>query len=278
MNRPAVMNATTEHEARRQQLLLRALWRDEPGDALRGWLREAHDGANDRGLAAYRANAGALAERALAGAFPTVAALVGDESFAALARDFWQHHPPARGDLGEWGAALPEFINANAELAREPYLPDCARLDWLVHQASRAADGPDDGPALDALGLYPPEALQLALRPGCMVLTSCWPVATIWSAHQQQGEGRFDAVRAAFAGGAGEQALVHRAGYAVRVDALDADAARFTAAVIDGASLASALDGAGDGFGFEHWLVQALQQHWLVGVQLLQSPSTRPSP
>jgi hypothetical protein len=278
MNRPAVMNATTEHEARRQQLLLRALWRDEPGDALRGWLREAPDGANDRGLAAYRGNAGALAERALASAFPTVAALVGDESFGALARDFWQHHPPTRGDLGEWGAALPEFISTNAELASEPYLPDSARLDWLVHQASRAADGPDQAPALDALGQHPPEGLQLALRPGCVVLASRWPVATIWSAHQQQGEGRFDAVRAAFASGAGEQALVHRDGYAVRVEALDANAARFTAAVVAGASLASALDDAGDSFVFEHWLVHALQQRWLVGARLLQPPSQSPRP
>jgi Putative DNA-binding domain len=272
------MNAPTEHEARRQQLLLRALWRDEPGDALRGWLREAHDGANDRGLAAYRGNAGALAERALASAFPTVASLVGDESFGALARDFWRHHPPARGDLGEWGAALPEFISANAELASEPYLPDSARLDWLVHLASRAADGPDQAPALAALGQHPPEGLQLALRPGCAVLTSRWPVATIWSAHQQQGEARFDAVRAAFASGAGEQALVHRDGHAVRVEALDADAARFTTAVIAGVSLAGALDDAGDGFVFEHWLVHALQQRWLVGVRILQSPSTGPSP
>jgi hypothetical protein len=272
------MNAETEHEARRQQLLLRALWRDEPGDALRGWLREAHAGASDRGLAAYRGNAGALAERALAGAFPTVAALVGDESFGALARGFWRHHPPVRGDLGEWGAGLPEFISASAELASEPYLPDSARLDWLAHQASRAADGPDEAPVLDALGQHPPEELQLALRPGCVVLTSRWPVATIWSAHQQQGEGRFDAVRVAFASGAGEQALVYRDGYAVRVEALDAITARFTAALIAGASLASALDDAGDSFAFEHWLVQALQQRWLVGVQLLQPPPKGPSP
>jgi hypothetical protein len=64
----------------------------------------------------------------------------------------------------------------------------------------------------------------------------------------------------------------------VRVEALDANAARFTAAVIAGASLAGALDDAGDGFIFEHWLVHALQQRWLVDVELLRPPSNSPSP
>jgi len=258
-----------QREAQRQQLLLRTLWRDAPAEALHGWLRQPRPGSAALGLAAYRANAGAIAERALASAFPTVAALVGDDSFAALARDFWQQHPPLRGDLGEWGAVEPGFIAASATLASEPYLADSARLDWLVHLASRAADDREDAPALDALATHAPDALRLTLRPGCAVLASAWPVASLWQAHQQQGGDRFDAVRAAFAAGHSEYAFVRRDGYAVRVDALAPDAAAFTRTVIDGAPLAAALDAAGKTFAFDHWLVQALQQRWLVGVQPL---------
>ena len=268
------MSLGFERDAQRQQLLLRALWRDVPADALHGWLREARDGAGTAGLAAYRANAGAIAERALAGAFPTVAALVGNDSFAGLARDFWQQHPPARGDLGEWGAALPAFIAVNAALASEPYLADSARLDWLVHQASRAADGPGAAPALEALAQHPPEDLQLVLRPGCAVLVSDWPVAAIWQAHQQAGEDRFAAVREAFAAARADTAFVRREGFAACVDALGADAAAFTAAVLRGESLAAALDTAGESFAFDRWLVQALQQRWLVAVQPLHRPSS----
>jgi hypothetical protein len=267
------MNRSAEREAERQQLLLRALWRDAPAAALRGWLREGRDIASHAGLAAYRANAGAIAERALAGAFPTVAALVGDDSFAGLARDFWQQRPPVRGDLGEWGAALPAFIAASALLASEPYLADSARLDWLVHQASRAADGPDATPALDALAQQPPEALQLLLRPGCAVLTSRYPVAAIWQAHQSEGDDRFAAVREAFAAALADSAFVWREGFAVRVDALAADSAAFTSAVLRGESLAAALDAAGEHFAFDRWLLQALQQRWLVAVQPLPNPS-----
>ena len=264
------MSAAANREAERQQLLLRALWRDEPASALQSWLGP-HDGANTQGLRAYRTNAGAIAERALAGAFPTVTALIGDESFGALARDFWHQQPPLRGDLGEWGAALASFIAASTALASEAYLADSARLDWLVHLASRAADAPDAVPALDALNDFPPEQLQLQLRAGCALLASAWPVAAIWHAHQGQGEDRFDAVREAFAAARGDRAFVSRDGFAVRVEALDEAAAAFTQALLAGGSLAAALDAAGDTFAFDRWLVQALQQQWLVAVQSLPS-------
>lgn len=261
------MNTGTQREALRQRLLLRTLWRDTPPDALGGWLRPAHEGAAAAGLAAYRGNAAAIAERALGSAFPTVAALVGGESFAALAQDFWQHHPPLRGDLGEWGGELAGFIATREGLASEPYLSDSARLDWLVHTASRAADAPAGPPALDVLGEHAPEQLQLVLRPGCALLDSAWPVAAVWRAHQAQGEHRFDAVRAAFAAAVGEHAFVWRDGFAVRVDALAADAAAFGAALLRGASLAAALDAAGEHFAFDQWLLQALQSNWLVDIQ-----------
>ena len=268
------MSPEMQREAQRQQLLLRALWRDAPNDALHAWLCEPREGTVARGLAAYRANARAIAERALASAFPTVAALVGD-GFAGLARAFWQKHPPTRGDLGEWGIELPAFIAASGSLASEPYLADGARLDWLVHQASRAADGPADGPALGALGQSPPEGLRLALRPGCALLSSQWPVAAIWHAHQRQDDDRFSAVRAAFATGVGEHAWVRRNGFAVEVDSIDCSSARFSAALLSRACLAAALDAAGDRFAFDRWLVQALRQRCLVDVQTLTTVTPR---
>jgi len=266
------MNQALQREAQRQQQLLRALWRDVPAESLQGWLREPHDGAVAEGLAAYRGNAGAIAERALAAAFPTIAALVGADDFAALARDFWQHHPPLRGDLGEWGEALPAFIAGNAALSSEPYLADSARLDWLVHAASRATDGPEGPPALDVLAQAAPEALQLVLRPGCALLASRWPVAAVWHAHQAESHDRFAAVRAAFAAGRGDNAFVRRDGFAVRVEALADEPADFTMAVLNGAPLSAALDTAGDHFAFDQWLLQALQQRWLVAVHVTPSP------
>jgi Putative DNA-binding domain len=262
-------------EALRQQMLLRALWRGDA--ALQGWVRAPARASASHSLAVYRSNAGALAERALGTAFPTIAALIGAESFAALARHFWHEWPPVRGDVGEWGEALPAFIADSEQLAGEPYLADSARLDWAVHAAARAADASGTWPpALEALATTEPSQLRLQLSPGAAVVASRWPIVTIWQAHH--GDENFDNVRTAFAAERAETALVWRDdGFAIHVEALDnsADAA-FTAAVIAGRSLAAALDTAGASFSFERWLERALRSRWLIALISEQPPGTPP--
>lgn len=251
-------------EALRQELLLRALWRDSAPATLQGWLRPRAD----RGLKTYRANAGALAERALSAAYPTVAALVGDESFAALARDFWQQHAPARGDIGEWGDALPAFIAGSTALADEPYLADSARLDWLVHQATRAADASAAASDWQQLGRTDPTQVHLCPAPGAALLGSAWPVVAIFQAHQQQSDDRFAPVREAFAAGRGDNAFVWRDGPAVRVERVDAADAAFLRALIDGLTLGDALDRMASGFAFEVWLARAITARWIAAIDV----------
>lgn len=251
-----------EREALRQQTLLRALWHDARSAVVGGWLRDGPKLA--RGLAAYQANAGALAERALGAAYPTVAQLVGDESFGALARAFWHAEPPQRGDIGEWGAGLAAFVAADAQLAGEPYLADVARIDWAVHAAERAADAtPPRG--LEALADGGPRVLRL--QPGTTLVSSAHPVATIWLAHRSTAADRFAPVRAAFAEGRAEHALVQRRGWRAEVRAVGAAEAGFTAALLRGDTLGAALDAAGPAFDFETWLVAALQAGAVAGLE-----------
>ena len=254
------------NEALRQQLLLRTLWGDAPPGVVAGWLRDSPQRIT-RGLQAYRAHAGALAERALGAAFPTVALLVGEESFAALARALWQAQPPQQGDIAQWGAALPAFIGAAPQLADEPYLADVARLDWAVHRAELAADGDASVQGLQQLADGDPATLRLRLAEGVALIASPHPVVSIWQAHRSNAAERFAPVRAALARGDGERALVHREGFAVRVLAVPEATAGFMQALRAGASLGHALDAAGPGFAFDGWLVQALQQGWLRSVE-----------
>lgn len=256
-------------EALRQQMMLRSL-AEQPGAglALQGWTRARGDGFST-GLNTYRANATALAERALGAAYPTIAQLVGDIAFAAMARDLWRQSPPQRGDVGEWGAGLAGFIELQASLAEEPYLADSARLDWAVHQAARAADTyPAEITGLERLAGADPSRVTLSLAPGTVVQSSAWPIAAIWQAHQRHDAQRFDAVRQAFADQTRQHALVVREGLAVAVHALaDADAT-FTRALLTGQHLAHALDAAGDHFAFDQWLIRALQARWLRSFEL----------
>ena len=89
------------HEAQRQRDLVAAL---EAVGSLAVDLRLHEAGARAaRGLEAYRANAEAIADRALGAVFATIRTMVGIDDFKHLAREFWQARLPMSGDLGEWG-------------------------------------------------------------------------------------------------------------------------------------------------------------------------------
>lgn len=250
----------TADELARQQALLAALWRQAPLPA--GLTGRA--GRRDAGLGVYRANAGAHAERALASACPTLADLIGDTALAGLARALWQARPPARGDLAEFGEAVPGFIEADAQLADWPYLADVARLDLAVQRIERASDVPPMPAGLALLAEADPAALWLRARPGLALLRSRWPVASIWQAHRAPGT---ESALAALDLAQPEAALVWREGWRGAVARLDETAAAFTAALLGGASLGSALAAAPAGFDFTAWLTQALQQQWWCAVE-----------
>lgn len=257
--------SAVDREALRQQMMLRALWQDARPGVLAGWCRDGE--RFTRGLQAYRANAGALAERALGAAYPTLRQLIGDTSFAGLARAFWHRHPPERGDIATWGERLGAFVADAEQLAEEPYLADVARLEWAVHLAATAADAAGPPQGLEHLADADPARLRLLAQPGTRLVDSAHPIVAIWQAHATDaaaGDARFAAVREAFAAGRAEPALVWRQGLRVRVAALESAEATFTAAVLDGQPLASALAACPPNFDLTAWLVAALQRGWLA--------------
>lgn len=263
------MSDGLEREALRQRLLLRTLMRQGSGATLNGWLRPLRRGTPaQRGVASYRANAGAAIERALAAAYPTVHALMGEESFAAMARAYWHAHPPLHGDLALAGDALPEFIAASASLDEVPYLADVARLDAAMDAAERAADGAFQADTLALLGDHDPARLAIDFLPGTAVLASPYPVLTIREAHSLQGDDPFAAARQALSARRGEQVLVYRDGFRAKAVAVDASTARWTQALLAGATLAQAFAQFNDDFDFQRWLMAALEHHWLARVRV----------
>jgi hypothetical protein len=265
-------------EALRQQALLACLASRDLAATLGLPLRETGQRA-ERGLAAYRANGSALAERVLVAAFPMLQAMLGEEDFAQLARALWREHPPERGDMGEWGDALPAWIEAQPDLAEWPWLADGARLELARHRCERAADAAFDAASLNLLAELDPAQIALDLMPGTQVLISRWPLATIAAAHGLRVEGDalgdFDAVRTAVAQGRGEAVLVVRQGWRSHMHRIDAHAAQWMLDLLTGLSLAQALERAlehsvehsGDAFDFGTWLQQAIAAGWLKGAR-----------
>lgn len=276
-------------EAERQNALLAALFDRTlpPGDAaLEVQMHPAgfaEQGARlRRGLQAYRANGSSIAERALAAAYPTLWALVGAEDADALARALWRNAPPRRGDLAQWGHDLPEFIEAQRDLDPWPYLADCARLDAAVSRCEAAAEPPVERDTLALLAEHAPEVLRLRLQPSLQLLDSRWPVATLHAAHHgPDGQAMADAqerARAAVALRQAEAVLVARAGWRARPLVLEPAVFAWMQALQSGATLADALERAGDAFDFNAWLVQALQQGWLWKAQADASPDDPDTP
>jgi hypothetical protein len=225
-----------------------------------------------RGVRAYQANAGATIECALASTFPTVRAIVGDESFAALARAYWHAHPPAWGDLAVAGDALPAFIERSGQLAEVPYLADVARLDAAMDAAERAPDAQEQPDTLALLGTHDPSRLGIRLMPGTRVVSSPYPIVTVCEAHhaQDNGEGDdpFAEARDALILERGEHALVWRRGLHAHVQAVDGATAQWMHSLLHASSLAAALDRAETEFNFEHWLVAALKQGWIACIHV----------
>jgi hypothetical protein len=270
------MTRVAAAEAERQRSLLAAVAGVSACDPVPS-LRERGQRAA-RGLAAYRANAGAIAERALAAALPTVRALVGDADFAHLARACWRADPPERGDLGEWGDAVPAWLQAHAGLAAWPYLADCARLDLALHRCERAADATFDAASLQALESADPAVLVLELMPGTVMLRSSWPIAAIHAAHRRDDnneagaggdESAFAAARAAIAERRGDAVLIARQGWRAKVHRLADTDLCWTESLLAGASLDDALTAADARFDFASWLATALRESWLKGVRKL---------
>ena len=257
-----------------QQALLAALFDWPPDDAIEN-IAAYTTNTRSRGLKAYQSNGHALAQRALQAAYPVMAQLLGAESFDALARAHWHAAPPASGDLAEWGVDLPDFVRGSAQLHEESYLADVATLEWALHCAASAADAEVDAASFALLANHEPAALQLRLAPGCAVMASAWPVASIWSAHMDQ-RVSFDALRRLFQTAPAECAVVWRAAMRPQVRQITLAENTFLGALLSGRSLGQALDAvatqetadaATHPWDVGTWLASAVQGGLLLGVQ-----------
>jgi hypothetical protein len=261
-------------EALRQQQMLQVLWRQRPADALTPGLAGTPE-QQQRGWQAYQANAAASADRVLAGIYPVLAACVGEQAMAVLARQAWRQSPPCRGDLDDWAAlgdTMPRLLAEAPPLLDQPWLSDLARLEWCVHLAERATDASDAAPAgLERLGGAEGPASRLQFRPGTALVRSPWPVATQWQAHAADAATAPARLQQAWPGDAPEAALVLRRGWRATVQALGPADADFTAALLAGQPLHAALDAVAArhdaaGWSVEAWLMHALRQGWIIAV------------
>jgi len=255
--------------AQQQQAWLQALWAPRPDAALAALGPHVEEGPlRERGLRAYRSNGRLLAERALAGAYPVVAQMLGEENFGPLAQQLWLHHPPTRGDLAHWGGELPAWIASIPELAQqEPFLADVAQLEWALHQAATAPDSLVDMQSFALLQSHEATQLTLCLAPGTCCIPSAWPIASLVLAHLQ-GTPSLEEAGERLREELAETALVWRQGFKPCVRPIGPEEAPFVLALQGQHSLDYALERA-PALAFDQWLAPAVQCGLVTGAALL---------
>lgn len=134
----------------------------------------------------YRNNVAVSLNEALGQTFPVVKILVGEEFFAGMAQIYVQQNKPTSPLLMEYGDTFGAFIAAFPPAASIPYLADIARLEYAWLCAYHAANA--EPAAIDILSAIPENALDtitFKLHPSLHLMTSDWPVASIWQVHQE---------------------------------------------------------------------------------------------
>jgi hypothetical protein len=192
-------------------------------------------------FALHRNNVYASLIHCLKARFPVTVRLLGEDCFGQCARHFVEAAPPRSPVLMEYGAGLADFLAGFAPLRELPYLADVARLEWLRHAALHGAEAVPIAPA--ALAEVLPERmpdLVLALHPTAAILSSPYPVLSIFRANAVAGE-----LMPVAAGLPGETMLVVRPEESVQLLPLSVAAAGFLRALERGLTLSDAAEAAG---------------------------------
>lgn len=206
----------------------------DPGSAVPAPVSRKAGGVPSRRFAVYRNNVYASLIDVLAGRFPVLARLVGEEFFRAMARAYIEREPPRSAVLIRYGASFPDFVARFPPAASVPYLADMASLEYAWHAAYHAEDAVPLPLGELARAVDGAEDAVLTLHPSLGVVRSLYPIVSIFELNTQDGE-----VPATRLEG-GEDALVVRPRLEVEIRRLPPGGASFILALKEKKTLGEA--------------------------------------
>lgn len=183
----------------------------------------------------YRNNVLVALGNSLAGAFPAVKRIVGEDFFKVMARTYVLESPPTSPVLMDYGKTFPAFIARFEPASSLPYLADVARIERQWRESYHAADAvPLPSTALAEV----PEAeladVTFRLHPSLRLSKSSFPAVTIWRMNAS------DVPTSAVDFAIGEDALIVRPDAEVEVRVVPPGGTAFVEALASGQSLGSA--------------------------------------
>lgn len=170
----------------------------------------------------------------LAGDYPAVQAMLGDEAFTVLCHDYIQAHPSTHYSLRWFGRHLPVFLTGAAGSRELPFLAELASLEWTFINAFDAADAE----VLDesAVTTIAPEAwpdIRIGFHASVHLLDYHWNILDLWRAVRDE-----ETIPPLQALPETSTCLIWRQGVTTRYRILDADEAAALKAATQGAGFA----------------------------------------
>ena len=146
--------------------------------------------AGNPAFAVYRNTAIKGAVDALGDNYPTVAMLLGEAMFRALAADHVMAAPPASPALAGYGAGFADWLEVQPICQALPYLSAIAQIDRFRTESHIASEGAAlDPAALAAVSADTWSASAVTLHPATRFAWFSVPAPSIWLAHLDAPEG-----------------------------------------------------------------------------------------
>lgn len=244
-----------------QQQLLNTIWSDKPASALTSHF-------NTQGINVYRRNLFASAQRSLTITFPTIFKLLDSDIAERITHDFIKFSPPRHGDWSQWGADFSQYLSTDSVADDYPFLPDCAKVDWLIHCVLQGKDQVLNQASLQLLNEQDPENIAVEFNPNVVLLKTKYPVTEIYDAHHHcnllSREASMAEAKYILSGELTEQiVMIFRPEFLPKIVKLTASESEFMISAMSEKSLFHSLTAITDerNFSFEQWLIIAIERN-----------------
>lgn len=170
-------------------------------------------------LEVYAGGYAARITESLKEVYEAVRHVLGDGMFGRVAHAFAGTRPSRHYDLGLAGRDFGIFLKNARVTEKLPFLPELAQLEWRIAEAFHAYDSaPLAAGAMNAVAPEDWERLIFSFRESVSLFRSAWPVVDIWRArHTPIEDFDLDILHRP------QCALVHRSGFRVACEVLEAE-------------------------------------------------------
>lgn len=141
-----------------------------------------------KGLSIYQNNLLMTATRTLSLNYPVLEKMLSHDTMIAITREFLKKNRPDSGDWAEWGGGLSSWLKTTPLAQEDPFIPDVAKLEWLVHKASRSVASNFNASSFKKFSGRALEHAHIKLASSIGLIKSSFPIDVLWRAHQPTGD------------------------------------------------------------------------------------------